>query len=199
MNATYSKTNIENKGVEFLTIPAEAPKRFGCFFSGAMLIAFAGFIAFNKNPDVSSLTGFAMFIASAGVVTLLFTWQDGRPASHKMTRRVHIYEDSIEIPNKIIEKDEIDRFVIRNGITKDVPTNNLSIIMALNGNQSAALGNEISNSIKLDRQNKLEKICYSVEVESGGKAYILAAGMDETTAFAVLKDIGRVMNLRTTG
>lgn len=71
--------------------------------------------------------------------------------------------------------------------------------MAIDGNNSAALGNEIGNAIREERQNSLEKICYSVEVESGGRAYILAAGMDETTAFAVLKDIGRVMRLNTTG
>jgi len=36
-------------------------------------------------------------------------------------------------------------------------------------------------------------ICYSLDVEAGGKAYVLAGGMDETTAYGLMRDVSKVL------
>jgi hypothetical protein len=201
-NAEFSKVNIENKGIEFLITPAEAPKRVGCFFIALMLFAFAGFIAFNDDQDINKLIGFASLIGISGLVTLLFTWQDGRPEKHKIERKFRVYKDSIELPEITIKKRAIDRFIIRNGITKKVSFNSINtipLIMAIDGNRDVAMGMAIGNAIAEERQNSLANICYSVEVETEGQAFKLAAGLHEITAFAILKDIGRIMKMNTTG
>lgn len=36
-----------------------------------------------------------------------------------------------------------------------------------------------------------------LEVEAGGRAHVLAGGMDETTAFGLLTDVSRVLQFKT--
>jgi hypothetical protein len=71
--------------------------------------------------------------------------------------------------------------------------------MAIDGNRDVAMGMGIGNAIAEERQNSLANICYSVEVETEGQAFKLAAGLHEITAYAILKDIGRIMKMNTTG
>lgn len=73
------------------------------------------------------------------------------------------------------------------------------LIMAIDGNRDVAMGMAIGNAIAEERQNSLANICYSVEVETEGQAFKLAAGLHEITAYAILKDIGRIMKMNTTG
>lgn len=40
----------------------------------------------------------------------------------------------------------------------------------------------------------LAKVAYRIEVEAGGKAYVLAAGLDEVTARGVATEIGKALN-----
>lgn len=41
----------------------------------------------------------------------------------------------------------------------------------------------------------LAEVAYRVEVEAAGKAYVLAAGLDEVTAKGVATEIGKALNL----
>ena len=75
----------------------------------------------------------------------------------------------------------------------------IPLIMAIDGNRDVAMGMAIGNAIAEERQNSLANICYSVEVETEGQAFKLAAGLHEITAYAILKDIGRIMKMNTTG
>jgi hypothetical protein len=38
----------------------------------------------------------------------------------------------------------------------------------------------------------------ALEVETGGRGYVLAGGMDETTAFGLMSDVSRVIGFRAT-
>jgi hypothetical protein len=75
----------------------------------------------------------------------------------------------------------------------------IPLIMAIDGNRDVAMGMAIGNAIAEERQNSLANICYSVEVDTEGQAFKLAAGLHEITAYAILKDIGRIMKMNTTG
>ena len=46
---------------------------------------------------------------------------------------------------------------------------------------------------RIEQQTKNSAVCYSLDLEAGGKAYKLAGGMDETTANGLMHDVSTVL------
>jgi hypothetical protein len=42
---------------------------------------------------------------------------------------------------------------------------------------------------------KIAQVANSLNVETGGKSYLLAGGMDETTAYGLLHDVSKILGL----
>ena len=42
---------------------------------------------------------------------------------------------------------------------------------------------------------QVSRTAHGLEVETGGRGYVLAGGMDKTTAFGLLSDVSRVLGL----
>ena len=45
----------------------------------------------------------------------------------------------------------------------------------------------------IEQQVKTAAVCYSLDLETGGKAYMLAGGMDETTAYGLMRDVSKIL------
>ncbi len=160
----------------FTVTPAESPKFWFMVIFGAVLI----------------LGGLAA-IASGGVPFLLmggfafwYGWfRDQRPKEHRKPSTFRVSADTVEVDGRTIRKDDIHRFILRNGITDKelgIEQYNLSTAQATG----------------LARRAQLAQICNSLTLESGGRATHLAGGMNEVTAYGLLRDVGDVLGFKET-
>jgi len=53
-----------------------------------------------------------------------------------------------------------------------------------------------SVAVRRGYAQRLSTVANSLDLETGGKAYMLAGGMNETTAYGLMTDVGRVIGLR---
>jgi hypothetical protein len=102
-----------------------------------------------------------------------------------------VSSSGIETTGKTFGKNDIQRLVVNNGITKNDPR----------ASHQAGIGATptfiSSKDLRLiaPRRLKLVAIAYSLEMETGGEAYILAGRMNQTTAFDLLMDVRRIVGL----
>ena len=65
----------------------------------------------------------------------------------------------------------------------------------------ASVGNALSAGLTqaaIADKNRNISIGYRLDVEFGGSAKTLATGMTETTAYGLLRDVGKILNLAAT-
>ncbi len=91
-----------------------------------------------------------------------------------------VYPDGIEMNALKINRDDIHRLIIRNAY--EDPT---IIIDTNSSSQRAALGRRLTR----------QQVGYEINIESGGKATLLAGGLDEVTANGLYTDVSRILAL----
>jgi hypothetical protein len=52
-----------------------------------------------------------------------------------------------------------------------------------------------STALGVGHRAKVSNVANALEVETGGKGFLLAGGMDPTTAFGLLHDVSKVMGM----
>lgn len=113
----------------------------------------------------------SFWLVPIGAALVYFSWVgDMRPKAHKSKATFRVSASAIETNGRAFNKNEIHRLIVNNGITK------------------AAAGKIVTG-----RGHVLATVAHSLELESGGKAYILAGGMNETTAYGLMKDVSRII------
>jgi len=157
----------------FNVTPASAPK-----FTYLLIIG-----------GVCALLGLGM-ITSGGIFFLLmaafafwYGWfRDQRPKDHKVPNTFRVTSEQIDGAGHTFKKSDIHRLILRNGITdKELP------IQQWTTNTNVAAG--------MAQRAKIGQVANSLNVETGGKSYLLAGGMDETTAYGLLHDVSKVLGL----
>jgi hypothetical protein len=166
----YSKRQ-DGAATVFDVTPASAPKFIYLVIIGAVI----------------GLIGLGM-IASGGIFMILmaafaiwYGWfRDQRPKGHKATSTFRVSPEQIEAGGRTFKKDEIHRLILKNGITdKELPIQQWTT----NRNEMAGMAHRA----------KLSTVANSLNVETGGKSFMLAGGMDETTAYGLLTDVSKVL------
>lgn len=126
--------------------------------------------------------GLAAF-GGMGAFCLWYGWsRDQRPKPHRSRRTIRVTDESIQSEGKTFKKDEIHRLIIKN------PYENVEVTVSGSIPTGAAVG--------LARRATIQKICHSLDLEAGGKAHLLAGGMDDTTAFGLLADVSKAIGLQ---
>ena len=106
---------------------------------------------------------------------------------HRSISTFRVTPAVIESNGRSFKKDDIHRLIIKNGITNDVRTIP-GVLIAVP--TATAMGGAHRMQVSLTAN--------ALEVETGGRGYVLAGGMDETTAFGLMSDVSRVMGFRAT-
>lgn len=155
----------------FEVTPASAPKFIYLLIIGAVV----------------GLIGLGM-IASGGIFMILmaafaiwYGWfRDQRPKDHRAPSSFRVTADQIEAGGRTFAKADIHRLILKNGITdKELPIQQWTT----NRNEMAGMAHRA----------KLSTVANSLNVETGGKSFMLAGGMDETTAYGLLTDVSKVL------
>lgn len=174
-SAEYQKRQEGNQWV-FDVTPASSPKSLWFTILGGVCILFGLSVG---------VFGWIILLPAGAFSIWLGQFRDGRPSGHRNPSRFTVTATAIEANGRTFPRDDIHRLIIKNGISNDVIPNVLIPV-----NTSTAMG-------AIHRVN-ISKVTNALEVETGGKAYLLAGGMDPTTAFGLLHDVSKVLRLETT-
>lgn len=161
----------------FEVTPATAPKNIGGITMLATFVIPLGLIAVATGSLI-----FMLIVTAIGVGLGILVTKDQRPIAHKSKAMFRVSSSAIEANNRTFNKADIHRLIIQNGVTKNLISETLAIRSESPG---AAIGRAYGE--------KLATVAHSLDVESGGKAYILAGGMDETTAYGLMTDVRKII------
>lgn len=173
--AEYQKRQEGNQWV-FDVTPASPPRSKYFIILGGVAIVF-GLVA---GP-----IGWIILLPAGALGLWIGYFRDGRPAGHRNPSHFTVNETAVQANGQTFQKDDIHRLIIKNGISQDVIPNIMFQV-----NTSTAMG-------AIHRVNT-SKVANALELETGGKAYILAGGMDQTTAFGLFHDVSKVLGLAAT-
>lgn len=158
----------------FQVTPASAPKFTYLLIIGAVC-TFGGLVSLSS--------GFGVFFLLMGGFALWYGWtRDQRPKDHKVPASFRVTAEQIEGGGRTFPKGDIHRLILKNGIT-DKELN----IQQWTSNTNVAAG--------MAQRAKIGTVANSLNVETGGKSYLLAGGMDETTAYGLLHDVSKILGL----
>lgn len=171
--ARYTK-EPDGKLTRFVVIPALAP------ISWPVTLFSLVFAFGTVNGGIAILS----FFFTAAVAALLLLDQRGKAASQ--SRSFRLGTEGIEIDGDLLRREDIHHLAIRNKFAGDVE-------IVYDANRGIPTGEVLG----LAARRKLATVAYRVEVESGGRAWLVAAGLDDVTARALATEIGRALDLRT--
>ena len=169
----YSKRQ-DGPATVFQVTPASAPK-----FTYLLIIG-----------AVTGLIGLFSIASGFGIVFLLmaafcfwYGWfRDQRPREHRVPSTFRVTPEQVEAGGRSFARNDIHRLILRNGITdKELPVTQYTT----NSNVAAGMAHRA----------RISMVANSLNVETGGKSYLLAGGMDETTAYGLLHDVSKVLGM----
>jgi hypothetical protein len=169
----YTKRQ-DGTATAFHVVPASAPK-----FTYLLLIG--GVVSLIGLVSIAS--GFGIVFLLMGGFALWYGWtRDQRPKDHRAPMSFRVTPDQIDGSGRTFPKSDIHRLILKNGIT-DKELN----IQQWTSNTNVAAG--------MAQRAKIAQVANSLNVETGGKSYLLAGGMDETTAYGLLHDVSKILGL----
>ena len=128
--------------------------------------------------------GWIFFLPAGAFKTWFGYFKDLRPPAHRVPSKFRVSPTEIDSNGHTVAKDDIHRLIIENGINSEV-LGNPNVLIAVNA--PTAMG--------IAHRAKVATIANGLEVETGGKSYLLAGGMGATTAFGLLHAVSKVMGL----
>jgi len=169
VDSEYRKS-ASGESTEFTVTPASAPKFWYLIVIGG-LIFLGGFMGL----------GIFGFLMGGGAVAYGLL-RDQRPKEHRVPMSFSVTPSTIVSGGRTFSKDDIHRLKIANPWFDRAGLD----VYTTSANEAAGMAHGM----------KLGELCYGLTVESGGKAHLLAGGMDRTTAFGLLSDTSRILGLQ---
>jgi hypothetical protein len=175
-SAEYSKRQDGSTTV-FDVTPA-APPRFGAAIGAGAVGVLLG---------LGMIAAGGIFLVALGAFAIWYGMKrDIRPKGYKEPATFRVTSNTIEAGGRTFKTEDIHRLLIRNGITdQEIPLDGVRMEV------SAAAGAGMAY------RARVSMIAYGLTLESGGKSTLLAGGMDNTTAYGLLTDVGKVVGFNT--
>jgi hypothetical protein len=168
----YSKRS-EGGATVFTVTPASSPKfTFLLILGGGIMLL--GLLSMPVGIVFLAMGGFAFW----------YGWtRDLRPKDHRAVSTFKVTPNAVEKDGRSFGKEEIHRLILRNGVTDQ----ELGVqVMTTNANVAAGMAHRAN----------VARFANLLNVESGGKSHMLAGGMDETTAYGLLHDVSKVLEMK---
>lgn len=168
-NSEYKKA-VNGDETVFSVTPASAPKFWYIIIVGALIF-------------LGGLLGLGLFgIVVGGGAIAYGVLRDQRHKDHKSAMSFTVTPTSIVSGGRTFQKDDLHRLKIANPLFDRAGLD----VYTTNANEAAGMAHAM----------KLGELSFGLTVESGGKAHLLAGGMDRTTAFGLLSDASKILGLK---
>lgn len=184
MASQYAKSDLSGVA-SFEVEPASAPIP---IFELIYLTAITAF-AFSLSAK------FGLVFAAVFFAFVIFTmWVSPSAMKHRSRASFTAGPDGVAVGGQTIPKEAIHRLIVRNHVNGAES----SSVVFIGGNAaSQAMGGlaMAGAALKNKRMRKLSEVSYRLDVESGGRAVTLAGGLDDATAFGLMKDVGAALGM----
>jgi len=154
--------------------PAAAPVN---AFAAVLAVAFAAGIV---GSGVVYLWVMGLLFAGAAALVLL---KDPRGASASRRASLRVGPEGISTGGQRLAKGDVHHLRIKNALGGEVE-------IVYDANRGIPTGTLVG----LAHRRKLAEVAYRVEAEAAGRAHVLAAGLDDTTARGLLTEVGRALH-----
>lgn len=171
----------------FEVTPATAPKFWWFIIIGAILFL-VGLADLNAYSNSKLKTAEPTWILTVfpGLALVWLGYREWRPKAHRGPSTFTVTGEGVTTNRGVtIKRQDIHRLIVRNPKSD---TGDVAVV---------TVGMPIPGAVAGRNHNlRLGRVCNSLDLEAGGKAYVLAGGMDETTVFGLLSDVETRLSLR---
>jgi len=192
----------------FLVKPAPLPKPLmvlgfgGIFFPILALPLSHSFLGNRPNP----LLSFVVAAVVSYVVYFAAEWLFSRNAKkYRSESKITLNNGSVIFGQRSVPRENISRLVIRNHVLDiELPPEQALIFMGSNNYANTmAAGTQALSSTTRNLINGWRSLAgqssYRIDLETGGRAYVLAGGLDEISAYGLMSDLARELKMDITG
>ena len=183
--AEYRKT-ASGDGWTFQVDPASAVRRKFFAFVGYGIVGVLVLITLGSGSLGTGVV-FAIFFGPFAALLIWAGRRDWRPKEHRTASQFRVSRNAIELQGRTIVKDDIHRLIVRG---RDRFQSSVVTVAGQKGATASAFA-QLYN-------HREDQVSHGLSVEAGGKAYSLAGGMDETTAFGLYKEVTGILGLAGT-
>jgi hypothetical protein len=178
MSASEYQKRQDGNAVVFDVVPAPQKRFMFIVIMGALMLLLG--LSFFSSMH---LLGF-ICIAGGGTAVWWGWTHDLRPLAYRTPASFRVTGDTIQSNGQTFTKSEIHRLIIKNGLT-DEEVGIPGVLVEVPRAQAMGMAHRA----------EVSRTAHGLEVETGGRGYVLAGGMDKTTAFGLLSDVSRVLGL----
>jgi hypothetical protein len=137
----------------------------------------------TKNVDMRL---YALCAIAPGFLVALYKKHGPTAQKYRVSAKFSVHPEGVTVAGRLIPRRDIHRVIIRNHILSEYDSSDTVYVAG------AAAAAAMSYA---KYQRRLAAISYRVDLEASGVARTLAGGLDETTAFALLSDVSRLLGL----
>ena len=115
--------------------------------------------------------------------------------------KITLNDGSITFGDKSVPKKNITRLVMRNHVLEIQPADEQAFVISRGNTYEDTMtsaGLAVSSSARSfinNWRNLAGQSSFRIDLESGGKAFVVAGGLDEVTAYGLMSDLARELNL----
>ena len=100
--------------------------------------------------------------------------------------------EGIDINGEFVSVSRLHRLILRNDFISEGGANSVIVYNPASIGSSLAAATE---NVRAKRHNEAAAVSYMLCVEYGGRSTTLAGGMTEITAYGLMQDVGRILQL----
>ena len=192
--SSYTRETLADGYTRYTVHPARGPRPLLILW---LVLAAVPWLFWMQMPARAALTPY-FFIAS-GILLLVYLARWGRLSNLSMNRQpggaFDVNGQGIRLAGgRVIPRFDIARLLYRNSFDGNSP---LPMVMVTHGSlagfQSATQA--AGNARRMEDYRAFQAIAFRLEVESMGKAIILAGGMTEATVYAIFSEASATLGL----
>lgn len=207
--ASYRK---ERQGTDwaFETRPASPPFPWSsaifCFVGGFALFVILAGMASRGGSEVLP------FVALFAFAIPFIMWKGPKAARYRRPASFVVTPTAIRVAQNVgdaeLKRAGIHRLILRNHVSdgelaySPAPTATVfagSGVAGMTAVASAVAATALSDTgrqLAARHQNRLAKVSWRLDAESGGRAWTLAGGLDESTAYGLMTEVGSLIGMR---
>lgn len=202
MVASYSKRQIPD-GYVFDVEPSPPPAASAIITIQAISVVILTIIAWTivRGASGSGLIATLVAGAFAGLCYWLFKRQIDKVAlRQRYPSSIVVSQTGIEVNGAAVKREDIHRFVLRNWALNAQAPFSATVVAGTPGIELAfrTINASIHSGAARARsayERKVASVSWQLDLEAGGRATMLACGLDDTTARGLMEDISRALHI----